>query len=455
MRKIDETDILKKKLDSFEAKAPDFDGFFSDEELGNVMLSTILKSKLNNYKAKAPLFEELIDNKPVMIPLYKRLMPVWRIAAAAVACLAFFLLLPEITRMDDEIISMANKETIHKTISKKPVRQALPEKSFYTQALQTPATIKSIVVTESDAPEKDYKKSENTAQSSEKQDITEKISSSGKNIYLENEYSVEQAYAQARERKLMDEKGKIRAGLNINGGNRLLSFVNTRQSSSFPLQSTLNNYSQGLSTLSASATPQVYHLLRSASISQNAWKEIPANYNLSSVLQSQEASYSLPLNFGISVSYPLSSIFEIQSGLTYTYLSGVTSGKSGSTNFRLEQELHYIGLPLRIAVNFHKYQKLGLYASFGGAIEKGLSGRQHLDVDNNGVTKVWESRQDIYGIQPVIGCQLGASYEIANSLLLYFEPGANYYIPNDQPISSRTEERFNFNLGFGLRFSLN
>src|SRR5574344_1549395 len=98
MRKIDETDILKKKLDSFEAKVPDFDGFFSDEELGDVMLSTILKSKLNNHKAKAPLFEELIDSKPVMIPLYKRLMPVWRIAAAAVACLAFFLLLPEITR---------------------------------------------------------------------------------------------------------------------------------------------------------------------------------------------------------------------------------------------------------------------------------------------------------------------------------------------------------------------
>lgn len=455
MRKIDETDILKKKLDSFEAKVPDFDGFFSDEELGDVMLSTILKSKLNNHKAKAPLFEELIDSKPVMIPLYKRLMPVWRIAAAAVACLAFFLLLPEITRMDDEVISMANKETVQKTIIKKNVRQAIPEKKFYAQALQTPSDIKSIVVTGSESPVKGNKKSEKTAQTSVKQDITEKIPSSGKDIYLENEYSVEQAYAQARERKLKDEKGKIRAGLNVNGGNRLLSFVNTRQSSSFPLQSTLNNYSQGLSTLTASATPQVYHLLRSASISQNTWKEIPSNYNLSSVLQSQEASYSLPVNFGITVSYPLSSIFEIQSGLTYTYLSGVTSGKSGSTKFSLEQELHYIGLPLRLAVNFHKYQKLGLYASFGGAIEKGLSGRQHLDVDNNGVTKVWESRQEIHGIQPVIGCQLGASYEIAPSLLLYVEPGANYYIPNDQPISSRTEERFNFNLGFGLRFSVN
>lgn len=455
MRKIDETDILKKKLDSFEAKVPDFDGFFSDEELGDVMLSTILKSKLNNHKAKAPLFEELIDSKPVMIPLYKRLMPVWRIAAAAVACLAFFLLLPEITRMDDEVISMANKETVQKTIIKKNVRQAIPEKKFYAQALQTPSDIKSIVVTGSESPVKGNKKSEKTAQTSVKQDITEKIPSSGKDIYLENEYSVEQAYAQARERKLKDEKGKIRAGLNVNGGNRLLSFVNTRQSSSFPLQSTLNNYSQGLSTLTASATPQVYHLLRSASISQNTWKEIPSNYNLSSVLQSLEASYSLPVNFGITVSYPLSSIFEIQSGLTYTYLSGVTSGKSGSTKFSLEQELHYIGLPLRLAVNFHKYQKLGLYASFGGAIEKGLSGRQHLDVDNNGVTKVWESRQEIHGIQPVIGCQLGASYEIAPSLLLYVEPGANYYIPNDQPISSRTEERFNFNLGFGLRFSVN
>jgi hypothetical protein len=455
MRKIDETDILKKKLDSFEAKVPDFDGFFSDEELGDVMLSTILKSKLNNHKAKAPLFEELIDSKPVMIPLYKRLMPVWRIAAAAVACLAFFLLLPEITRMDDEVISMANKETVQKTIIKKNVRQAIPEKKFYAQALQTPSDIKSIIVTGSESPVKGNKKSEKTAQTSVKQDITEKIPSSGKDIYLENEYSVEQAYAQARERKLKDEKGKIRAGLNVNGGNRLLSFVNTRQSSSFPLQSTLNNYSQGLSTLTASATPQVYHLLRSASISQNTWKEIPSNYNLSSVLQSLEASYSLPVNFGITVSYPLSSIFEIQSGLTYTYLSGVTSGKSGSTKFSLEQELHYIGLPLRLAVNFHKYQKLGLYASFGGAIEKGLSGRQHLDVDNNGVTKVWESRQEIHGIQPVIGCQLGASYEIAPSLLLYVEPGANYYIPNDQPISSRTEERFNFNLGFGLRFSVN
>jgi hypothetical protein len=455
MRRIDETDLLKKKLDLFEAKVPDFDGFFSDEELGEVMLSNILKSKLNDYKAEVPLFEELIDSKPVMIPLYKRLMPLWRIAAAAVACLAFFLLLPEITKMDDEIISMANKEPIQKTITKKTLKQTLPEKTFYTQALQTPSAIKSIVVTGANTHEKGNKKDDKSAQSSEKSDITEKISASSNNLYLQNEYSVEQAYAQARERKSKEEKGKVRAGLNFNGGNRLLSFVNTRQNSSFPLQSTLINYSQGLSSLSASATPQVYHLLRSASISKNAWKEIPSNYNLSSVLQSQEASYSLPVNFGFTISYPLNSIFEIQSGLTYTYLSGVTSGKSGSTKFSLEQELHYIGLPLRLAVNFHKYQKLGLYASFGGAIEKGLSGSQHLDVDNNGVTKVWESRQEIYGIQPVIGCQLGASYEIAHSLLLYVEPGANYYIPNDQPISSRTEERFNFNLGIGLRFSLN
>ena len=75
-------------------------------------------------------------------------------------------------------------------------------------------------------------------------------------------------------------------------------------------------------------------------------------------------------------------------------------------------------------------------------------------VSASGDVDDWRSTQRVYGVQPLVKGQLGVSYDIASSYEFYLEPGGTYSIPNDQPVSSRTEEPFYFNIGFGLRYRL-
>lgn len=449
MSEIDEIKNLKDKLNSFQAESPGFDDIFGEEVLGEASLRHVFQSKLQSFKTHAPSFEELMNrNKPLVVPFSKRMIPFWSIAAAAVACLAFFFLMPEISKMGEEGISMVKEETSHKVIKRHVNRTVRPDNKFLTQRLTTPLKIKRIAISnvnDESSANSDSKRT-SPADSINRVNLAKIPVSNYKSLSVDNGYSMEEIYAQARERKKNEKSEKMKAGLNFNGGNRLLAFVNTRQSGDFPLQATFDNYSEGLSSLDASTSNGISPL-RSTTVSNNEWADLD-NISSSS-LANYKASYSLPLNVGLSVSIPFLKILEIQTGITYTYLSGVTSGTTGTSKFDLHQELHYLGIPVKLAVNIHEQGRFGMYASFGGALEKGLVGKQYSRVEG---LDDCESSQKINGIQPIIGGQFGATYEIAPSFLLYVEPGANYYIPNDQPISSRTEERFNFNLGFGLRY---
>jgi len=111
---------------------------------------------------------------------------------------------------------------------------------------------------------------------------------------------------------------------------------------------------------------------------------------------------------------------------------------------------------LKIAFNFLDLGPFGVYAAVGGALEKGLSGVQHSTVDRtDGNDSSWDHSQKVYGLQTSLTGQLGVTYKLNKTFRFYFEPGVSYFNPSDQPISSRTGEPFNFNLGLGLRYCIN
>lgn len=446
MSEFDEIKNLRDKLNAFQSESPGFDELFGDIVPGEARLNNLFQSKLQNHTAPAPSYEELIlGNTTRIIPFIRRRSPIWGVAAAAAACIAFFFLLPDITKMDDAGISLVN-ENAKKEVNNRHIYKTLrPEAKFKTIALATPIKIKKISLSDNEKM-KSGNDSGSSADSAGRDDLSKITGSVYTALSVDNGYNMEQIYEQARQRKKNQKKFKLKAGINVNGGNSLLSFVNTKQSGDFALRSTFDNYSQGLSTLAASSTPKVNNVLRAATVSENAWLEPE---NITSSISTYKENYSLPVNFGLSVSIPLLKIMELQTGINYTYLSGVTSGTINGSEFNLHRELHYLGIPVKLSINFHEQGKFGMYASFGGSIEKGLVGKQLSHVDGS---EDWESSQSVNGIQPIVGVQLGASYEIVPSVLLYVEPGANYYFASDQPISSRTEEPFNFNIGFGLRY---
>jgi hypothetical protein len=168
-------------------------------------------------------------------------------------------------------------------------------------------------------------------------------------------------------------------------------------------------------------------------------------------------TYYLPLTFGLTAGLKLAPRWELQSGIVYTLLvttGDVQSSSSIRATGRISQ--NYIGIPVDIAYIFFQNASLSFYVSGGGRIEKGVSLVQTIytyDSQNN-PTERESDNYSINGIQLSLDASVGASYRLYRSLHLYVETGGAWYIPGNQPESSRTEYPVNFALKTGLRFSL-
>jgi len=454
MSEFDERQRIKSKLNAYQADIPGFDDLFRDEVPGEARLRHVCQSKLQDFMTDAPAFEDLMQSpQPVVIPFKKRVSPLWwtiSAMSAAAACMACWIFLPKPAEIKQSTISLLSEQPDGHHVRKFGPRVSRIGASYLTQKLTTPQVFACIDV----APPRIAVVSHTASQTEEHIDSVyrESLSKLSQQTYAAldvfNRLGVEEAYARARASKRHHHPDKFLAGLHLSSGNRLLSFVNINQSNN-PIQSVANQYSKGLSALEGNPVS----MLRAAEVSRNEWTS-PGNIPATS-LSKYEVHYSLPWNAGLSLAIPISDLFEIQTGITYTYLSSLTTGNIGTSTFDLHQKLHYLGIPLTVDVNIYNGSKFRFYAGVGGAIEKGLAGTQYSHVVSaSGDVDDWRSTQRVYGVQPLVKGQLGVSYDIASSYEFYLEPGGTYSIPNDQPVSSRTEEPFYFNIGFGLRYRL-
>jgi len=340
------------------------------------------------------------------------------------------------------------EKTANKPLKKKSITLKKQETPFLTQAITTPVNINILAVPSAPNLQEETASDNTTVDSSTQERLVKLKPTQLTTLDAGSSISMSEAYARARMAIKRPARGKMQAGLNVNGANRLLSFVNTNQGSD-PLLSTSNNFSNGQSLLDGAQGIS----LRSEVTSRNEW-EAPDNI-LSSSLSNYEATYSLPVNVGLSLSIPLNSLMELQTGCYYTYMFSKTEGMTGTSSFTLRRELHYLGIPVKLAFNVYQRKGLRVYVALGGAIEKGLTGTQTSTVvSQNGDENTWKGSQPVYGVQPSANGLAGICYEYKSGLSLFVEPGASYCYDTDQPSSIRTEEPFSFNLGLGLRYRL-
>ena len=148
----------------------------------------------------------------------------------------------------------------------------------------------------------------------------------------------------------------------------------------------------------------------------------------------QYVHHSQPVRFGLSLRYRLDNRWSIESGLSYTRLSSDITTISNEVTTVTEQRLNYIGLPLNISYNIWKSRNFGLYISAGGMIEKSLD------------TSPWQFS---------LNGAAGAEYKLTDFFSLYAEPGLGYYFKDGSITPTIYKDNpLNFNLSFGLRFSL-
>lgn len=258
------------------------------------------------------------------------------------------------------------------------------------------------------------------------------------------ERSIEEAYADARRQKKKSKKRSLAYGLSFSQNNGLLA-------SASPLnQNTVMNMSPvtGITRQNASVS------LRSASL-ENEWK-VPENLSVGQ-MKSYTPTFHYPITFGLTVDIPLTRLFSLQTGLTYTYLlSEIQGNQENSTSWTLDQSLHYLGLPLSLAVDMVNHRSWRVYAAAGGGLEKALCALQHSELRNSltGEYSTANTTQSVSGVQPYAAASFGLAYTFASRWQVYFQPALNYYFDTNQPMSIRTKKPFSLNLGAGFRFVL-
>lgn len=251
------------------------------------------------------------------------------------------------------------------------------------------------------------------------------------------ERSIEEAYAEARQQKTKPFSRRISYGARFTQNSSLLASVTPSGTTASPMSNLVSSYGNvGL----RSATPK------------NEWKT-PQNLT-ESQLMAYKPMYRYPLSLGVEVGIPLSSLFTLHTGLTYTYLSSeISGGQENASLWTLQQALHYVGIPLSLAINIFDSDRWRFYAALGGGLEKGICGTQRSMVrksfDDAYSTEI--TRQAVQGVQPYAATSLGLSYTFSSDWALYLAPGLNYYFDTDQPMSIRTKKPLNLNVSAGFR----
>ncbi|MBF6627594.1 MAG: hypothetical protein ITG04_03675 [Proteiniphilum sp.] len=172
-----------------------------------------------------------------------------------------------------------------------------------------------------------------------------------------------------------------------------------------------------------------------------------------------EMEHDQPVSFGFTLSKSLFDDLYIETGLVYTYLASKV--RNTNTNFQVNetQRLHYLGIPLNVNYNLFSLNKLNVYASVGGMLEKDLYG-EYRKV-GEGQTEEFNSSSEEEEITRIsqrnpqlsVNAGLGLSYPIYNGLKMYGKIGGAYYFDaNNEYKTIYSDRKIVMDLNVGLRY---
>ena len=157
--------------------------------------------------------------------------------------------------------------------------------------------------------------------------------------------------------------------------------------------------------------------------------------------------------FGLLATYNFSEHFGVESGLQYTRLGSTKTSASGTLTTVTEENLDYIGLPLRLVYTPLNVSRFSAYISAGPELEYGIS---HIwrSYDNlNKKTDDATSGRDVPG-DFVFSASLNAGIQVSpwSSGAFFIQPGVVYrWVDQGSPESYYTTHPWSFRLSAGYR----
>ncbi|MDR1161644.1 MAG: PorT family protein [Tannerellaceae bacterium] len=152
-----------------------------------------------------------------------------------------------------------------------------------------------------------------------------------------------------------------------------------------------------------------------------------------------------PLSIGVSAQKRLGSHFGLESGLTYTYLYSDIS-EMGVSAYTGNQQLHYLGIPLKANWLLYSRERFSMYLSGGALVEYCLAANRRIGDQ--------KEKLDFNRFQASLTAAAGMQFALTKPLSVFIEPGVSYFIANGSGVETiRTDNPLMFNLQAGIRFT--
>ena len=158
--------------------------------------------------------------------------------------------------------------------------------------------------------------------------------------------------------------------------------------------------------------------------------------------------HKLPVKGGLSLRYSLDDRWSVQTGVNYSYHSSEI--EMGGED--IDQQLHFIGVPVAVGYNVWCNRHVNVYLTAGGEVEKLVKGRRTVSYTGQ------QRNEDVKMSRPQLSVQLsaGAEYRATRAVSLYIEPGVSYHFDNGSGVSTiYSDKPFEFGLSMGVRVDIN
>ncbi len=149
-----------------------------------------------------------------------------------------------------------------------------------------------------------------------------------------------------------------------------------------------------------------------------------------------------PITFGVSLGINLTPRFAFITGLDYSlYHSRKTIEYPGETKTEMQQ-LHYLGLPLRLNYTIYSKSSFEWYAGGGVIVEKCIYAKSE--------TTVLKETNFLWSLAVTTGIQ----YNITRNFSIYCEPYCSYLLSETTLPSYRNDNALEISANFGIRVNL-
>ncbi|HPW78542.1 MAG: hypothetical protein BWX62_00315 [Bacteroidetes bacterium ADurb.Bin037] len=162
------------------------------------------------------------------------------------------------------------------------------------------------------------------------------------------------------------------------------------------------------------------------------------------------AHFSTPISAGINVQKEFNKWLSVGASLTYTLLRGEYQVHTADKSYIVNQNTHYIGIPVSIYFRAVNTPHLTVYAVGGGAIDRAVAD-EYICQLNDVATRQYVP---VKGFQWSLFGGLGIEYKWSELMGIYIEPTVSHYFDNNQPKSIRTIQPTQFKMELGIRFRI-